>query len=527
MDVVRYTDTYGYEWDIPAKGSWEYRDYLIRAFNEDLGFDQLLREQIAGDLLPEPRINRELGLIESLIAPMFYHLGEHRHGDSLSFNGIHQDMVNNKIDAFSKAFLATTVACARCHNHKLEAVSQRDYYALAAVFMTARWTAREIDAPGKNDAAIAKLKELRDKIWRELAVEWQSKSATLQPAALRDWAAKNRASLEVAKPGDVAYPLAQLLSETVWLQPKNIAATAAGDGTKLTPEKDGSILASGAVPPKDTYTVRFTTNPGRVSELRLEALAHDSLPVRGPGRTSQGNFVLTRLMAEVKPLAPEGTEGQAREITFTAAEASYSQPGYGVENLLNPASRRGWAVGLSPQGKDHTARFTFTEPIDLPYGGEWTVTLEHQHGTEHVLGRFRLAPGGKSEMAESARDAVVVERWRKLSTDWQSTSAQRRKANAAFTVMADLREPKLPDGWVAEGEGMKHGFVEEGTPRIALEGEQVVSDLLPRGFHTHALSSKLPGSVFLPPPDGASGSLLSVRLGGDAVVPCTSVRLCS
>ena len=121
MDVVRYTDTYGYEWDNPAKGSHEYRDYLIRAFNGDVPYDQFVREQLAGDLLPEPRINAELGINESLIGPMFYHMGEHRHGSSLAFNGVHQDMVNNKIEAFSKAFLATTVACARCHDHKLEA----------------------------------------------------------------------------------------------------------------------------------------------------------------------------------------------------------------------------------------------------------------------------------------------------------------------------------------------------------------------------------------------------------------------
>jgi hypothetical protein len=73
MDVVRYTDTWGYEWDNPVKGSWEYRDYLTRAFNDDVGFDQLVREQIAGDLLPTPRIDRRSGLNESLIGPLFSH----------------------------------------------------------------------------------------------------------------------------------------------------------------------------------------------------------------------------------------------------------------------------------------------------------------------------------------------------------------------------------------------------------------------------------------------------------------------
>ena len=96
MDVVRYSDTYGYESEIPAKGAWRYRDYLIRAFNEDVSFDQFLREQIAGDLLPNPRINPASQINESVIGTMFYQMGEKREGDSLQFNGIHQEMVNNR-----------------------------------------------------------------------------------------------------------------------------------------------------------------------------------------------------------------------------------------------------------------------------------------------------------------------------------------------------------------------------------------------------------------------------------------------
>lgn len=214
MDVVRYTDTYGYEWDNPAKGSWEYRDYLIRAFNQDVGFDQMLLEQLAGDLIENPRIHPVLGLNESMIGPMFYHLGEHRHGSSLMFNGIHQEMVNNKIDAFSKAFLATTVACARCHDHKLEAVSQKDYYALAAMFMTPRWTSRVIDAPGKNDAAIAKLKSLRNDIKRELAKSWLATVNSSKP-----WDSILEAG--EATPGkieDPAYPIQKLLAANADLE---------------------------------------------------------------------------------------------------------------------------------------------------------------------------------------------------------------------------------------------------------------------------------------------------------------------
>jgi hypothetical protein len=317
MDVVRYTDTYGYEWDNPAKGSHEYRDYIIRAFNGDVGYDQFLREQIAGDLLARPRVDAALQVDESLIGPVFYHLGEHRHESSLSFNGVHQEMVNNKIDAFSKAFLATTVACARCHNHKLEAVSQRDYFALGAVFMTPRWTSRSVDAPGKNDAAIAKLKELRAAIRRELAARW--KATSLQPS---DW----RKRLPAAAPAleDIAYPLVRL----------------------------------------------------------------------------------------------------------TAAEG-------GVEAA-----------------------------------------------------------------------------WKALVTEWSTARATRTKANEAYPVLADFSSPQLPAGWCMEGDGMTHGWVPEATPLVALEGDAVFTQLLPRGYHTHALSSKLPGALRMPPQHLVPGKFTSLQLAG-------------
>jgi hypothetical protein len=223
MDVVRYTDTHGYEWDGPVKGAHEYRDYLVRAFNGDVGFDQMLREQLAGDLLKKPRVDEASGSCESLIGPAFYHLGEHRHGSRMSFggitNGVHQEMLNNKIDAFSKAFLATTVACARCHDHKLEAVSQRDYYALAAMFTRARWTKRTVDSPEVNKGRIARLKELRGKIREGLAVLW---AEPLEVGLLEGWAGEHRELLTgVGTPLGKPLELERLAAE--WRQARESA----------------------------------------------------------------------------------------------------------------------------------------------------------------------------------------------------------------------------------------------------------------------------------------------------------------
>src|SRR5262249_13962047 len=151
---------------------WRYRDYLIRAFNANVPFDELVREQLAGDLLEHPRLNREQQINESLIGPLFFQLGEKRHGDSAEFNGIHQEMLNNKIDAFSKAFQAMTVACARCHDHKIDAVSQRDYYALGGAFMSSRWVTNTLDLPERNRPELEQLRGLKHRLRDALAASW-------------------------------------------------------------------------------------------------------------------------------------------------------------------------------------------------------------------------------------------------------------------------------------------------------------------------------------------------------------------
>lgn len=178
MDVVHYADTHGYEWDTPAKNAWMYRDYLVRAFNADVPFQQLVLEQIAGDLLP-PRVDPRTGLNESLLGPMAMRLGERRHGDNADAEGVTQEAVGNVIDTVSKGFIATTVACAQCHDHKLDAVAQRDYYGLAGILMSSRWGVRGADTTDPNGRVIRELRDIKRNIRRELARQWREPKASL------------------------------------------------------------------------------------------------------------------------------------------------------------------------------------------------------------------------------------------------------------------------------------------------------------------------------------------------------------
>ena len=180
MDIVHYSDTHGYEWDIPAHEAWRYRDYLIRAFNADVPYNRLIEEHLAGDLLADPRVGPE-GINESIIAPMGLRMGERRHGDNGSAisGGVTEEAIDNVIDTLGKAFLATTVGCSQCHNHKLDAVSQHDYYALAGALMSSRWVMRSLDRSGPDQQAIDELRGRKTQLRQALAGPWLAAVDTL------------------------------------------------------------------------------------------------------------------------------------------------------------------------------------------------------------------------------------------------------------------------------------------------------------------------------------------------------------
>jgi PAS domain-containing protein len=505
MDVIRYTDTYGYEWDIPAKGSWEYRDYLIRAFNQDVGFDQLIREQLAGDLLASPRVDSILGLQESLIGPMFFHFGERRHGSSLDFNGVHQEMIDSQIDAFSKAFLGMTVACARCHDHKLDAVSQRDYYALASVFMTPRWTSRSIDTPEKYLPQIESLKRLQQEIRNRLSQIW------LQQLDSRplDW---NRLVQEVSDDSsvdDIGHPLLLFKPSVTWIAPKQMAATAEQPATRLIIEEDGiTVRAEGEdIPQTDRYVVTFSTDAGTFSHLQLRALTHPSLGMTGPGRTSHGNFVLSHIEVHFD----EAGQGGAIEIPIASATADYQQPNYPVAAALQPDAI-GWGVGLGGN-LDRTATFAFDQPLVSRHGGTWTVTLRFLLGSQHALGRFQIL-AGSNMLPSDPSDFELRDRWMQMQRHWKEERERRVERNRAFAMRIQFEQPGLPEGWAMEGSGLQHGWAGEGTPRISLEGASVIAQFLAQGYHTHALSSKLPGAIRMPDSMQWPAPFLGLQLAG-------------
>ena len=203
MDLFRYSESHGSEGDPDIPFAWRYRDYLIRAFNGDIPYDRLIREHLAGDLLPEPRLAADGRTNESMIGPANFRLIEH------GFQPVDpwEDRVkwiDNQVDVASKAFLGLTVSCARCHDHKFDAISQKDYYSFFGTLYGARPTMRAVDSRAVLDTNRDALAALKSEIRGRLADAWSASAeslgaellAALEPEAGESGGAQDAAGAE-------------------------------------------------------------------------------------------------------------------------------------------------------------------------------------------------------------------------------------------------------------------------------------------------------------------------------------------
>ena len=186
MDWVRYCESHGSQGDFELPMAWRYRDYVIRAFNSDVPYDRMIREYFAGDLLRNPRIDAESGLNESMLGPGNLRMVEYGY---VPVDALEDQLkvVENQIDVFSKAFQGLTVACARCHDHKFDPITQKDFFALYGVLASSRPGLVAVDSASRLAAGRERLEELRRRIRAELALAWKGSgtAALLRQAAGR------------------------------------------------------------------------------------------------------------------------------------------------------------------------------------------------------------------------------------------------------------------------------------------------------------------------------------------------------
>src|SRR5262249_13710218 len=311
LDMARYADTNGYEKD-DRRVIWPYRDWVIAAFNRDLPFDQFTTEQLAGDLLP-------IATPEPQVATGF-----HRNTMANTEGGTDDEefrvaAVVDRVNTTMEVWMGTTMACAQCHNHKYDPFRQTEYYQLFAFINNTADRGRSNDPmlPVFTPAQLARKNKIRAETAKLQKVQ---NMPTPQLAA-------GQAKWEESLSGKTA----------VWttLDPASLKTT---QGTTLTKQADGSILAGGKSPETDTYTIVANTNLAGITAFRLEVLPDKSLPGGGPGRAG-GNFVLSELRvtaaAKYKP---------AQAVALQNATADFSQQAWAVAGAIDGNPKSGWAV---------------------------------------------------------------------------------------------------------------------------------------------------------------------------------------
>lgn len=209
MDWIRYADSHGSEGDPAIDNGWLYRDYLIRALNADVPYDQLVREHIAGDLLEQPRVNAALGINESMIGPAHWRMVFHGFAPTDALDEKVR-FVDDEINTFSKAFLGLTVSCARCHDHKFDPISQKDYYALFGVLGSCQPGRNVINSQEALDRNRDKLLQLKPKIRAALAQSWLQETPKLKAVLLAPQGMASKAE----KPNQLLHPWFTLHKET-------------------------------------------------------------------------------------------------------------------------------------------------------------------------------------------------------------------------------------------------------------------------------------------------------------------------
>lgn len=190
LDLVRYAESRGHEFDPNIPNAYQYRDYVIRALNEDVPYNQFVREHIAGDLLPNPRKNPVKDWNESVLGTGFLFLGEEVHSP-VDVRQDQADRFDNRIDVFSKAFLGMTIACARCHDHKFDPILARDYYSLFAFLESSRYRTVRFQGRESNKNVARELERIR----KPLRDEFKSKMVR----SLQELQDKNTLLIEAAR----------------------------------------------------------------------------------------------------------------------------------------------------------------------------------------------------------------------------------------------------------------------------------------------------------------------------------------
>jgi hypothetical protein len=480
LDAARYADSDGFEKD-KTRNVWFYRDWVVKAFNDDLPYDQFITKQLAGDLLPN-------ATQDDIVATGFLRNSMVNEEGGIDPEQFRMEAMFDRMDAIGKSVLGLTIQCAQCHDHKFDPISQQEYFSLFAFLNNDHEAKRIVYSPQEQMRVANIAREISDleaglrhrtPDWEERMARWEESVATNQPT---------------------------------WTVLRPAVEDITAGGQKFLPQPDGSFLAQGYAVGKSGPHFWLTNNLQNITAFRFEQLTDPNLPANGPGRSLKGIGALSEFTVDFSPL----DSTNKTRLKFSNATADFSMPKSGLtpEHFDKALSNRvvgpvtyaidndestAWGIDAGPgrRNTDRVAVFECEKPAGLVGGTVWDFRVIQRHGgpindahMNYNLGRFRISvttnagPIVADSVPKRVRDifaiprdkrsphqiAAVFSHWRTLQPEFAETNdrieklwAQWPEGETQLTLMArdEPRETRL----LKRGDFLKPGNpVQAGVP---------------------------------------------------------------
>ena len=403
LDLARYADTNGYEKD-RERSIWPYRDWVIKALNADMPFDQFSVEQLAGDMLPDATDDQR-------IATGFHRntmLNEEGGIDPLEYR--FYAMVD-RVGTTGTVWMGLTTGCAQCHTHKYDPILHTDFYRIMALMDNAD----EPDLYVRQPDMLAE----REKIEKEIAAQENDLASK--------FSSKEEFQSEFQK-----WRTEQQQTAVAWklLRPSKLKTNL----PRLEVQKDGSILSTGDVTKRDVFEMTFPVDQ-TITAIRLEAIPDERLPANGPGRAfyegRKGDFFLSEVTATIN----------GQPVRFSSASSSIKANKWGPKVVFDNEGSSGWALS-GREGKPHQLVINLAEPIKQSGNLQITFLFERHYAAS--LGRFRLATTSHPGAVVAKAMPVDVEA-ALIRPFADATPGQRRRIRQHFLLttpkLAEARKP--------------------------------------------------------------------------------------
>jgi hypothetical protein len=506
LDAARYADSNGFEKD-RTRSIWPWRDWVIRSFNADLPFDRFTVEQLAGDLLPGTTLEQRLatGFLRNSMINM---------EGGIEPEKFRTETIIDRVDAVGRTWLGLTIACAQCHSHKYDPISQSEYYGFYA-FLNQDDEPR-LDIPNAGQGA--KRQEI------------QSKATALEERLLTDAGIAARYSGWLA---GRKVPTAAADSEIdtegrTWrvIPAKEWHSTP----MKFEKQEDGSLLGNGDVYNAGILRIWADVTTTNITGLRLEALNDGNLPFRGPGIDQNGDFLVTEFTVDVTPLSelasPDAGStnfvATTNRIVFRRAMADVEPAGFGAALMIDgiTTNAAGWSSVQGPgrRNQERRAVFEASQPFGFPGGSRLVIAVNCKPPgglsvsggkvSNYLIGRARISL--TTESGEIRADPLSSRQ-----AAWLATASERRTPEQSRELFRAFlfQDPGLVDA-AKEWDALWESWPKAENTTLALDRRPVArkTRLFKRGDWTRPtteVSAKVP-AVLNPLPEGASSDRLGL-----------------